>query len=190
MEVTSYLIEEHVDVIFDREKIDEWKAVAEELGLEGQLSLLTKEKSMMPFPAMSEAERVVYGDIFDSKQNYHSFNSEAIPLKILSLISLCEKEKYFDKIQIWNNQEIKDPIVIGMRYSSENDRLNGYSWNMSHYMIGAWGEKLLSLAKLLPLWDDYKRKRMKDNYEQNLSSHVSQFDKFKFQVGSFVQKSK
>lgn len=184
MEVKSFLIEEHAGTIFDNEEIERWKNLVEELGLENQKALISENKSMMPFPTMTEAEKEIYGAIFQTQTDYKKYDGDAIPLQILSLISLAEREKYFDRIQIWCNPELKDPIVVGQKYANDNDRIRDYTWNMSNFLIGMWGEKLKSLAELFPLWESYTRKKMIEENDYHLSQFNKKAEKFKFQINA------
>lgn len=189
METKSFLVEEHSKTIFSNEEIDQWSDLVQVLGLEKQAALMNNNSSPspLPFPLMIEAEERIYETVFDIHKNYKEYSEEAIPLKILSLIALCEKEKYFDKIEIWYSRAIDDPIVIGLRYESEEDEFNNRAWNMIRHMIGAWGEKLKSAIDLLPSWDDYQRKQITENYEYNLKDHNLKVERFKFQLNAFQQ---
>jgi hypothetical protein len=188
MEKKSFLIEEHQEVIFDNDKLEEWKALAEELGATGQLELTDKKNkssSMVPFPVMTEAEATIYGELFNQKQPYKKFRAEAIPIEGLSLIALAEKENYFDSIQVWYSTDNPDPIIVGKRFRSDNDRENGYDWNMFKYWVFQWGAKLKPLADLVPIYDKYVRENFDKDYQDKISNHEANMKRFKFQIASF-----
>ena len=186
MEIKSFLIEEHAETIFDNEKIAEWKNLVAELGLENQAALLKGNTvgSPLPFPAMTEAERTIYSLVLETKCNYKNFTSEAIPLKMLSLISLCEREKYFDKIEIWYSRNNPDPMIVGKNFENENDKKNNYEWLMVPFLIGAWGAKIKDVSELLPAWDNLQFEELKNDYDYKIKEHQKIVEKFKFQLNA------
>lgn len=190
MEIKSYLIEENAKLIYDTEELDAWQDQVQLLGLEKQAALMSPDKSPVPFPVMTEAEREIYGKVLDRHSDYKSFDGEVIPLRILSLISLSEKEKYFDEIQIWHSRTVKDPLVIGKRYDSDADREEKRSWNMTYYLIGAWGEKIKLAVNLLEGWNDYMLTQIKDQMEWNIKEQNQKYTKFKYQLSSVTTSKK
>ena len=189
METKLFLIEEHKETIFDNAEIEKWKALVDELGLENQARLIKADDSvsMIPFPVMTEAQNKIYSYIFNTHIDYKDFDGEAIPLSILSLIALCEKEKYFDRIQIWYSRENPDPLVIGKNFRTQEDKDNDYTWDMLNYLIAQWGIKIKPLIELLPLYDEFKKTEMHDNYERNLQEHQKEIEKYRFQISAFKE---
>lgn len=186
METKSYLIKEHEETIFDSKKIDEWKAIAESLEAEGQLSLISGEnKSMLPFPIMTDAESAIYSRILTSQDNYKRFNAEAVPFEGLALIALCEKEKYFDKIEIWYSRSDPDPIIVGKRYRNAEDRKEERSWGMESYMIFQWGPKIKKLTALLTLYAKAEKERIEQTYRNELQNLESAVARYKFQLEAY-----
>jgi hypothetical protein len=186
METKSYLIEEHETTLFDNEEINQWKELVDKLNLPEQRNLIAENKSPLPFPAMSKAEKDIYTVVLDTHQDYKLFGREAIPLQGLSLIALCEAEKYFDKIEIWYSEQRKDdPLIIGKKYDSESDRVKQYYWNMSNFIIFAWGPKLKPFTSLLPLYEQYRKKQIESTYENNLKNLKDEVELFRFQINSF-----
>ena len=189
MEVKSYLIEENSGLVFDVEELDKWQDTVQILGLEKQAALMAPDKSPVPFPSMTDAEQSILTNVLDTHKDYKEYDSEVIPLRVLSLIALCEKEKYFDTIEIWYSTRVKDPIVIGKRYSSQEDRDKKRYWDMDNFKIAEWGTKLRSLLELIPLWDEYERAKLQSSFDYNLRQHEERLERFKFQV-SVIQPAK
>jgi len=188
METKLFLIDEHKETIFEGTEIEKWKSLVDELGLTKQAELIKgNNTSPLPFPAMTEAQREIYHSILDRRESYKSFSNEAIPLSILSLIALCEKEKYFDMIEIWYSRHNPDPLVVGKNYESEDARINKYTWSMIPFLIAQWGPKIKPLSELLPLYNDFKKSELKDEYEKKLNDHERSIEKFKFQIASFKE---
>lgn len=144
--VQTFIVQEAEELIYDSEKIDEWKAKCLELGLNEQLSLAKKEKSPIPFDCMNTVSLRVYETICPAKVDYKKYNRTAIPLEVLSLIALSEKEGYFDNIQIWYDDKSPDPLAVGSIKNSDG-------WNFKTYSIARWGDVLIS-------FDDLKAKAL------------------------------
>lgn len=186
METKSFLIEEHESTVFDLTEMDQWHDLVQVLGLEKQAELVKVGSSLTfaPFPAMTEAESTIFKSVLDRHTDYREFSGEAIPLKILSLIALCEKEKYFDKIQIWHSREIPDPLVVGLKYQNEKDREEDNHWRALSFKIGVWGDKIKSALDLLPAWKEMKESEHARNYEYYMNSLKQEVERFKFQLGA------
>jgi hypothetical protein len=127
-------------LIHESDAIHEWKLKCEELGLDGQLSLMKEGKSPIPFECMNEVQKRVYETICPAKEDYKRYNKTAIPLEVLSLIALSEKENYFDGIQIWYDDKSPDPIAVGMKKQEE--------WSFKFYPIARWADALRPFDEL------------------------------------------
>lgn len=138
--VQTFLVEESKELIYDSEKIDEWKAKCEELGLSEQLALSQPDKSPIPFEFMNTVTRRVYETLCPSKVDYKRYNKTAIPLEVLSLLALSEKENYFDELQIWYDDKTPDPIAVGL--FKEN------TYEYKYYTIARWGDVLRPFEEL------------------------------------------
>lgn len=139
--VQAFIVQEAEELIYDSEKIDEWKAKCEELGLSEQLNLAKKDKSPIPFNCMNAVELRVYETLCPAKIDYKKYNRTAIPLEVLSLIALSEKEGYFDEIQIWYDDKSPDPLAIGNIKNSDG-------WGHKTYSIARWGDVLSDFSQL------------------------------------------
>ena len=140
MQIETYLIEETEKMIANPEDLDEWKTKCEELNLKGQLSLVKEEgTSPIPFPRMTKEEQAVYDVLTPNYDTIESYKKDTIPLRILSLIALANKEKYFNQIRIYFDNVQDDPIAVGI-----DD-------NYNKYMIGRWGKELLDIPSLRKL---------------------------------------
>lgn len=138
--VQTFIVEESKELIYDSDSIQEWKEKCESLGLSEQLALASEDKSPMPFEFMNTVQMRVYETICPMKQDYKKYNKTAIPLEVLSLIALAEKEHYFEKIEIWYDDKAPDPIAVGLI------KENTYSFR--NYAIARWGDSIRSFDEL------------------------------------------
>lgn len=139
--IQTFVVEESKELIYDSEKIDEWKEKCAELGLEAQLKLAKPDKSPVPFECMNTVQLRVYETMCPARQEYKKYGRTAIPLEVLSLIALSEKENYFDKIEIWFDDKAPDPIAVGCIKQDD-----GWSW--FYYPIARWGDVLRDFEQL------------------------------------------
>ena len=186
METNLFLIEEHKETIFEGTEIDKWKSLVDELGLTEQAKLIEGKKSPVPFPVMTEVQQAIYSVILETKIPYKQFQGEAIPLSVLSLIALCEREHYFEKIEIWYSRQNPDPLVIGKNYPDEKSRNNKYEWYMIPSLIAQWGAKIKKMSDLIPLYDEYERNRLNEDYQRLLQQHEQKIKRFEFGGKCFI----
>lgn len=185
METRVFFIEEHKGTTFDSEQIEKWQSLVQELGLEKQTKLITENKSPIPFAVMSELQSTIWGAVLDWKVSYKEFEHEAIPVEILSTIALCEREKYFDKIEIWFSRQMPDPLVVGKRYNTDSDREKAYTWAMVSYLVASWGSQIKPAEELIDQYDALQRDCFKDSYDYNIKAHEEKMKKFRFQSQAF-----
>lgn len=138
--IQKFLVEEATELIYDSDKIEEWKTKCEELGLVQQIALANGDKSPIPFECMNTVSERVYETLCPTKVNYKTYHKTAIPLEVLSLIALAEKEKYFEKIEIWHDDKTPDPLAVG--YVKEG------AYSYKKYAIARWGDVLRPFEEL------------------------------------------
>lgn len=138
--VQSFIVEESKELIYDSEKIEEWKAKCEELGLTEQLALSEPGKSPIPFESMNVVSNRVYTTLCPAKVKYKAYKKTTIPLEVLSLIALAEKESYFEEIEIWCDDKTPDPLAVGV--------FNAKAWDREYFLIARWGDVLRPFEEL------------------------------------------
>jgi hypothetical protein len=142
MAIETYLIEDSEKMIAEPEHLEEWNQLVEELNLDGQKTLKDGDKSPIPFPMMTTGERRVYEVLCPNKTEVKEYHNNTIPLRVLSLIALSQRENYFNEIQIWDDTAKPDPIAVG---------IVGDKWSGKHYIIARWGDELRAFAELKQL---------------------------------------
>lgn len=139
MAIETYLIEDSEKMVAEPEHLEDWLKTIEELGLEGQKTLTKEEKSPIPFPLLNTGMERVYKTLCPTKTEIKKYSHSTIPLRVLSLIALAEREKYFNRIEIWDDNEKPDPIAVGY--------ING-SYSSPMHIIARWGDELKDFASL------------------------------------------
>ena len=173
--VETFLIEETVALIYDNEELVKWNEYVKELGLSGQTKLVTPDKSPIPFMFMKTGLKNVFNTLCPRQVSVKEYHCSPIPLEILRLISLSEKEEYFSKIELWYDDRNPDPACIGiienwiLHKKGTYDRLNMLSFKSKkdaenflivNSLIGdpynmTWGDG--SKYYLIGKWGDVRR---------------------------------
>lgn len=123
-EVETFIIEETAPLIYDNEQLDKWNDLVKELGLKGQTNIVKPNKSPIPFMFLNQGLKNILDTLCPKRVSIENFDISPIPVEILSLVSLSNMEKYFNKIQIWYDDKQKDPCCIGI--TSEYLLYEGY----------------------------------------------------------------
>jgi len=110
--IETYLIDEVKQMIYDDDKLTEYKELAQQLGLKENLTV--DNKSPIPFHPMKDIERNVFGELCPKKTPFKEFDETPIPLEILKLIKLGLDEKYFTTVEIWHDYKKPDPVAVGI----------------------------------------------------------------------------
>jgi len=112
--VETFLVEETVDLIYDGDKLEKWNGLVSELGLTGQSQIVKTDKSPIPFMHLKKSMINVLKTLCPRKVPIREFNITPIPIEILDLVALSEREQYFSAIQIWYDDAKPDPACVGV----------------------------------------------------------------------------
>ena len=182
------------DVAFEVEALDEWKKLANDLGLENQLALTKGDNSPIPYPYMNEVMVRVYDTLCPKHVNFKDYKNTTIPLDVMKQIAFSVKELHFNEIQIWADDKTPDPLVVGItcqyysygedgkrteNFNSEKElRLvhpisaKGYSiytTDEKKYLVARWGDELRDFAELKAL----ATKKLLENVGGELQKEIS-----------------
>ncbi len=143
--VQSFLVEESKELIYDADKLSEWKQKCEALGLSDQLALAATDKSPIPFEAMNEVSLRVYSTLCPEMRDYKKYNRTTIPLEVLALIHLSVNEGYFKSVEIWYDDKAPDPLAVGFTQAK------GEYSHRDNFLIARWGDMLRPFEELKSL---------------------------------------
>lgn len=136
------------ELIQNADKNQEWSELCFHLGMEGQLSTIkrssddeTSTGNPIPYMAINKRWLKIFKTLCPDKIEYKKYKFSTVPLDGLKEILLCVHQKYFDVVEIWWDNVVKDPLIIGI--------INGkYSSDKQHYLIGRFGDEILPLEML------------------------------------------
>lgn len=142
-----YFNQELSDITFEIDKLDEWKKICNELGMEQQLGLTKGKVTPIPYPYMNEVMIRVYRTLCPNSWNYKEFKTVPIPLEVLKQISFSVKEKHFHRIELWADDKNPDPVVVGYHgtwreypYDNKsNEKLKGKIFSSKQEVLDAGG---------------------------------------------------
>jgi hypothetical protein len=176
MAVEIYLEPELEEMVGSVEVTEEWKQLAEELGMEGQLRLITpksgeeSDKNPSPYIHMNAKAERVFAILCPEVVDYKKYDKSTIPRDVLREIALAEKEKFFDKICIWYDDASPDPLVVGY--------IKVGTYEYVKHMIARFGDELLPFEELERKSINRLKKRMTDKLKSSLSAIDSTVDEF------------
>lgn len=149
--VETFYVEETTNLIHDGEALKTWEEKCAELGLEGQKAVVVEGKSPIPFLWMNDALIATFEVLCPTKNKIEDYSKSPIPVEILGLVSLCKKEEYFDFVEIWYNEKVKDPVCVGYRVPDEHKSKEGWyrTYYAQKYLIGRWADVKASLDQLI-----------------------------------------
>lgn len=169
MAVEIYLEPELQEMVANEEVTAEWKQLAEELGMEGQLKLIAPkleggtDKNPSPYIHMNKKAERVFAVLCPEVVNYKKYDKSTIPREVLREIALAEKEQYFEKICIWYDDASPDPLVVG--YIRD-----GHSY--IKHMIARFGDDVLPFEVL----ESKAIARMKKRITDKLNAAINGID--------------
>jgi hypothetical protein len=149
--VETFYVEETINLIHDNDALAKWNEKVAELGLEGQQEVLVnKDKSPIPFLWMNAGIIATFETLCPTKVEIEKYNKTPIPVELLDAVSLCKAEGYFDAIDVWYNEQEKDPVIVGYVFDkSKNDDTRWMKlWYSKKYLIGRWADVKASLDTL------------------------------------------
>lgn len=176
MAVEIYLEPELSEMVGSEEVTAEWKQLAEELGMEGQLKLIApkssekSDKNPSPYIHMNKKAENVFAILCPEVVNYKKYDKSTIPREVLKEIALAEKEQFFDKICIWYDDASPDPLVVGY--------IKVGSYEYVKHMIARFGDEVLPFEVLEQKAINRLKKRITDKLNATLASVDSKVDGF------------
>ena len=176
MAVEIYLEPELEEMVGSEEVTAEWKQLAEELGMEGQLKLITpkssdeNDKNPSPYIHMNKKAENVFAILCPEVVDYKKYDKSTIPREVLKEIALAEKEKFFDKICIWYDDASPDPLVVGY--------IKVGTYEYVKHMIARFGDEVLPFEVLEQKAINRLKKRITDKLNATLAGIDSKVDGF------------
>ena len=166
MEVKIYREPENVGLLLDENELAEYQQLAEELGIPE----VKQGKTPSVYQTLNQVQIRALEALCPAKSSLDSYNRSTIPVEVLRAIKFIKENEMFDFIKVWFDDKNPDPMIIGERYRTESDRVNGYSWNTEKVLIARWGDCAIELPELLQVGFDKLKQELIDKAKQAIST--------------------
>jgi hypothetical protein len=113
-QVETFIIEETEALIYDNAELEKWHALVEKLNLTGQKRVAKQGMSPIPFLYMNQQMMRVCKTLCPSHSTIEDYDLTPIPMQVLDLVALSKKEKYFQQVEIWYDEQSPDPFCVGV----------------------------------------------------------------------------
>lgn len=143
------------------EATEEAVRIIEELGLAGQLELVTKRPDSRdqrcPYREMLKEEAFVYGVLCPNATKLADYKASPIPLRVLQLAAHATSLGLFNRLEVWDREDAteKDPVLVA------HTEAPGRSGN-KRFILARWGEVLEPMAVLMKRAMDVHRESLLD----------------------------
>ncbi len=145
MEVKIYREPENEAIIIDEDSLKEYHELTEKLGLKNEV----KEKVPNVYVAINDAMSKLLKALCPNTEKVADYNKSTIPLEVLKVLDFTKENEMFEGYEVWHAQNDPDPLLIGWKYLSDEDREKDFSWRRKYYLIARWGDCALELDDLL-----------------------------------------
>lgn len=145
MEVKIYREPENQELILDETKLAEYNALIEELGI---ATPSEKKKTPNVYQYLNNVITKQLHALCPMYIAVEKYTKSTIPLDVLKVLQYCKSQEMFDGYQIWWDDTAPDPLLIGWKWMSEEDKVKKYNWRSDKYLIARWGDCAMEIPEL------------------------------------------
>jgi hypothetical protein len=145
------------------EACEEAVQIMEDLGLEGQKSLVSAKEdepqARCPYRAMTAEEEFVFRVLCPSTKKLPEYDAGPIPLRVLQIASHASGLDLYKRFEVWYvaKQPDPDPVLVGIVVDGT------YEWDVKvRHILARWGEDLESWPTLVKRAMEKKRMQIAD----------------------------
>lgn len=174
--VETYYVEETQSLIHNQQDLSRWSDLVTFLDLPNQANLAKEDKSPVPFLWMNSTLVSVIETLCPTKTELSAYNKTPIPIEALEVIALSKRENYFDLIEVWYDEEDKDPAIIGyiMDKARESDWMKkAYA---EKYLLARWADVRASFEELTKKAFDRYISRQTVSLKRNIIDYTRQLE--------------
>lgn len=147
MEVKIYREEENTNLILNETELAEYNVLVKELGISEPENNVTPNVYICMNTAVSKQLKALC-PVSVSAENY---TRSTIPLEVLKVYKFAKDNNMFDGYEVWYDDVSIDPLLIGWKWTSEEAKAKGYTWQKNRYLIARWGDCAMELPELCKL---------------------------------------
>ena len=146
MEVKIYREPENQELILDEAKLAEYNQLIAELGITAPSE---EKKTPNIYTYLNTAMVKQLHALCPMHASVEKYTKSTIPLDVLKVLQYCKDQEMFDGYSIWWDDKAPDPLLIGWKWMSEDDKAKNYNWRSDKYLIARWGDCAMELPDLL-----------------------------------------
>lgn len=167
MKVKIYREPENESLILNEEELADYHALVESLGLK---SSVPEEEKKCPnvYQNINNPTKVQLQAVCPRSSKIQEYTRTTIPLEVLRVYDFAKKNEMFDEYYIWYNDKAPDPMLIGFKYASDQDKLEKRTWNGTYSLIARWGDEALEIEELVKLGYQKIKQAISDKVEETL----------------------
>lgn len=146
MEVKIYREPENEALIMDEKSLEEYNSLITELGISVPVA---ENKTPNVYTYLNSAMVKQIHALCPMHIEVEKYSKSTIPLEVLKVLQYCKGQEMFDGYQIWWDDKAPDPVLIGWKWQSEEDKVKNYTWKVDRYLIARWGDCSMEIPELL-----------------------------------------
>lgn len=167
METKIYREPENESLVIDEAHLEEYNALALELGFTTPEKAETQKKPNI-YPILNNAMKLQLKALCPVEVDANKYKRSTIPVEVLKVYKFALDNEMFEGFKIWYDDKAPDPMLIGWNYQTETDRRNKYTWNIDAYLIARWGDCALEIPELLNKGFEVLKSNLIDNAKLGL----------------------
>jgi len=170
MEVKIYREPENVGLLLDENELAEYQTLAEELGIPE----VKPDKTPSVYQTLNHVQIRALKALCPAETSLENYSRSTIPVEVLRAIKFIKENEMFDFIKVWYDDKNPDPIIVGEKYRTENDRINGYTWNTEKVLVARWGDCAYELPELVEMG----KERLKREFTEKAIDRQQKIESF------------
>ena len=159
MKVKIYREPENQELILDEAKLAEYNQLLEELGI----AISTEKKTPNVYQYLNSAMVKQIHVLCPMHIAVDKYTKSTIPVEVLKVLQYCKDQEMFDGYSVWWDDTAPDPVLIGWKWMSEEDKERNYSWRTDKYLIARWGDCDMEIPELMAKGFERIRQELIDN---------------------------
>jgi hypothetical protein len=148
MNVKIYREPENTSLLINEEDLEQYNALALELGLCTQEK---KDESKIPnvYTPLNMSMTKQLHALCPRSASVESYTRSTIPLEVLQVYKLAKDNQMFEGFEIWWDDIAPDPLLIGWNFENAEAREKNYTWRRQRSLIARWGDCALEMSELM-----------------------------------------
>lgn len=114
-----------------------------EAGLGKMLDFQSGKAVINPFPVMRKSDENMWSMICPTRSKLEDYNREVVPVRVLEVIELVQKNDLFEELSIWYDEQAPDPILVGTKTLDSQ-----YPHTKTRYLLARWSNELRPLSEI------------------------------------------